>query len=126
MGSNSRGRPLSPHLSIYRWPITMTLSILHRVTGVMLSLGFIVLAAWLLSAADGADAHSRFAEIMQSAAGRTLLALLSFAFFFHLSNGIRHLVWDLGYGFEIAQANASSWVVIISTLVLTVAYWLSL
>jgi succinate dehydrogenase / fumarate reductase, cytochrome b subunit len=123
---SSRGRPLSPHLSIYRWPITMTLSILHRVTGVMLSLGFIVLAAWLLSAADGADAHSRFAEIMQSAAGRTLLALLSFAFFFHLSNGIRHLVWDLGYGFEIAQANASSWVVIISTLVLTVAYWLSL
>jgi len=123
---SSRGRPLSPHLSIYRWPITMTLSILHRVTGVLLSFGFVVLAAWLLSAADGPDAHVRFAEVMQSAAGRTLLALLSFAFFFHLANGIRHIVWDLGYGFEIPQANTSSWVVIISTLVLTLLYWLFL
>jgi succinate dehydrogenase / fumarate reductase cytochrome b subunit len=123
---NSRGRPLSPHLSIYRWPITMTLSILHRVTGVALSIGFVLLVAWLVAAADGAEAHTRFAELMQSAGGRIVLAVLSFAFFFHLSNGIRHLIWDLGYGFEIPQANASSWVVIAGTIVLTLLYRLVL
>ncbi|MEX2122523.1 MAG: succinate dehydrogenase, cytochrome b556 subunit [Woeseia sp.] len=121
-----QARPLSPHLSIYRWPITMTLSILHRVTGVALSLGFLVLVAWFVAAANGADAHARFADLMQSFGGRTVLAILSFAFFFHLSNGIRHLAWDLGYGFEIPQANASSWVVIVSTIALTLLYWLVL
>ncbi|HEX6259760.1 MAG TPA: succinate dehydrogenase, cytochrome b556 subunit [Woeseiaceae bacterium] len=120
---NSRGRPLSPHLSIYRWPITMTLSILHRVTGVALSAGFVLLTAWLLSAADGAEAHTRFVDLMQSAGGRVVLVGLSVAFFFHLANGIRHLIWDLGYGFEIPQANASSWLVVVSTLVLTLLYW---
>jgi succinate dehydrogenase / fumarate reductase cytochrome b subunit len=123
---SSRGRPLSPHLSIYRWPITMTLSILHRVSGILLSLGFVVLAAWLLSAAEGADAYARFAALLDSVAGRILLVLLTFAFFFHLANGIRHIVWDLGYGFEIPQANASSWIVIVSTFVLTLLYWLFL
>jgi succinate dehydrogenase / fumarate reductase cytochrome b subunit len=123
---NSRERPLSPHLSIYRWPITMTLSILHRVTGVALSIGFVLLAAWLLSAAAGADAHDRFAELMQSAGGRVVLTLLSLAFFYHLANGVRHLIWDLGYGFEIREANASSWVVIVSAILLTLLYWLAL
>ena len=123
---NSRGRPLSPHLSIYRWPITMAMSILHRATGIFLSLGFVLLAAWLLSAADGAEAYARFAELVQSVGGRILLALLSFAFFFHLGSGVRHLVWDLGYGFEISQANAGSWVVIAGTFVLTISYWLFL
>lgn len=104
----------------------MTLSILHRVTGVALSLGFLVLVAWFVAAANGADAHARFADLMQSFGGRTVLAILSFAFFFHLSNGIRHLAWDLGYGFEIPQANASSWVVIVSTIALTLLYWLVL
>lgn len=123
---NSRGRPLSPHLSIYRWPITMTLSILHRVTGVALSGAFVLLTSWLFSAADGAGAHARFVDLMQSVGGRVVLVVLSVAFFFHLANGVRHLIWDLGYGFEIAQANASSWVVIVSTVVLTLLYWLIL
>jgi succinate dehydrogenase / fumarate reductase, cytochrome b subunit len=123
---NSRGRPLSPHLSIYRWPITMVMSVLHRGTGIFLSLGFVVLAAWLLSAADGAEAYARFAELVQSVGGRILLALLTFAFFFHLGSGLRHLVWDLGFGFEIPQANAGSWVVIAATFVLTISYWLFL
>jgi succinate dehydrogenase / fumarate reductase, cytochrome b subunit len=121
-----QGRPLSPHLSIYRWPITMTLSILHRVTGMALSCGFILLFAWLAAAAGGAGSHAHFADLMQSFGGRVVLAALSFAFFFHLSNGIRHLLWDLGYGFEIPQAKASSWVVIASTIVLTLLYWLVL
>jgi len=104
----------------------MTLSILHRASGMALTFGFILLAAWLFSAAEGADAHERFTGLMQSAGGRVVLIGLSFAFFYHLTNGIRHLIWDLGYGFEIRQANASSWVVIVSTLVLTLLYWLVL
>ena len=123
---NSRERPLSPHLSIYRWPITMTFSILHRVTGVALSIGFAMLAAWLLSAAVGVDAYDRFANVMQSVGGRALLVLFSIAFFYHLANGVRHLIWDLGYGFEISQANASSWVVLVVTILLTLLYWLVL
>jgi len=123
---NSRERPLSPHLSIYRWPITMTFSILHRVTGAALSIGFAMLAAWLLSAAIGVDAYDRFANVMQSVGGRALLVLFSIAFFYHLANGVRHLIWDLGYGFEIPQANASSWVVLVVTILLTLLYWLVL
>lgn len=123
---SSRGRPVSPHLSIYRWPVTMTLSILHRASGVTLSVGFILLAVWLVSAAEGREAHERLAALLQSAGGRIALVGLSFAFFFHMSNGIRHLIWDLGYGFEIRQANASSWVVLVATLMLTLLYWLVL
>lgn len=119
-------RPLSPHVFIYRWPMTMTVSILHRVSGVMLSLGLIVLVAWLAAAADGAAAYDRFSGVMQSGAGRLFLALWSFALFFHLANGVRHLFWDLGLGFEIGQANASGWAVIVATVVLTLVYWLAL
>jgi len=118
------GRPLSPHLSVYRWPLTMTISILHRVTGVLLSLGLLVLAAWLVSAADGSMAYGRLADLLRSGVGRVLLASLSFAFFFHLANGVRHLVWDAGFGFEKRQANASGWAVIVATLLLTITYWL--
>lgn len=120
------GRPLSPHLSIYRWPITMALSILHRVSGLTLSLGLLVLVAWLTSAASGAETLTGFTGIMGSIPGRLVLAILTFAFFFHLANGIRHLFWDLGYGFEIPQANASSWAAIVATFVLTLLYWLTL
>lgn len=122
--SNSE-RPLSPHLFIYRWPMTMTVSILHRVSGLVLALGLIALVLWLLAAADGDAAHARFAGAMDSLFGRLFLALLSFAFFFHLANGVRHLAWDLGFGFEIPQANASGWTVIAATIVLTLAYWLA-
>lgn len=104
----------------------MTLSILHRLTGMALSGGFILLACWLASAADGEQSYGTFTAVMGSAAGRVLLVLLSLAFFFHLANGIRHLVWDLGFGFEIPQANASSWVVLVATVVLTLLYWLVL
>ncbi len=116
-------RPMSPHIFIYRWPMTMTVSILHRVTGVMLSLGFIVLAAWLASLAAGAPSYGRFAQTMESVPGRLFLVLWTAALFFHLANGVRHLFWDAGYGFEIPQANATGWTVIASTIVLTLLYW---
>lgn len=122
---SSSERPLSPHMFIYRWPMTMTVSILHRVTGLALSLGLVALVLWLLAAADGAVAYERFAGAMDSLAGRLFLMLVSLAFFFHLANGVRHLVWDLGLGFEIPQANASGWTVIATTVVLTLAYWLA-
>lgn len=104
----------------------MTLSILHRATGVLLTFGLVVLAAWLVATANGALTYQAFADTLQSVFGRILLAAWSFAFFYHFANGVRHLAWDLGYGFEKRQANASGWAVIVSTLALTVLYWLVL
>lgn len=120
---SNQGRPLSPHISIYRWPITMALSILHRATGIALSVGFIVLVAWLFNAASGPEAYADFQSIMGSLFGKLLLIGWSFAFFFHLCNGARHLLWDTGRGFEKAQANLSSWLVLISTVALTAVFW---
>ncbi len=119
-------RPLSPHLSIYRWPITMTLSILHRVTGVAMSVGLIVFCAWLMSAAAGAADYERVASLLSSVIGRLMLVGFSFAFFFHLANGVRHLFWDVGYGFEIYQANASAWFVLVLAGGMTAAFWMLL
>jgi succinate dehydrogenase / fumarate reductase cytochrome b subunit len=116
-------RPLSPHLSIYRWPITMTLSILHRATGVAMSVGLVLLAVWLISAAAGAEKYAEFSALMSTLPGRVLLIGWSFAFFYHMANGIRHFVWDTGRGFEKHQANASAWIVIIIALVVTAAFW---
>ena len=120
---NDPGRPLSPHLSVYRWPITMTLSILHRATGAGLSLGFAVLAVWLTSAATSAECYAAVNGFLRSTIGQLLLIGWSFAFFFHLSNGVRHLFWDAGRGFEKHQANASAWFVIVLTVALTIALW---
>ena len=120
---SNKGRPLSPHLSVYRWPVTMTLSILHRATGAGLSLGLVVLALWLISAATGDIAYGEFNSLLQTSVGRMLLIGWSFAFFFHFANGVRHLFWDAGRGFEKSQANASAWFVLILTVVLTSAFW---
>jgi len=123
---SSPGRPLSPHLSIYRWPITMLLSILHRISGLALSLGLVVFAWWLLAASSGGDAYQQFSAFAASGIGRLMLLGWTAAFFYHLANGIRHMVWDLGYGFELSVANASSWFVLVLTLLLTAAYWVAL
>jgi len=117
-------RPLSPHLLIYRWPITMTLSILHRITGVALSVGLIALVVWLASIAFGAGAYAVVAGFMTTIIGKLLLLGWSFSFFFHLSNGIRHLFWDVGMGFEMRQVNASAWFVVVATLLMTAGFWL--
>jgi succinate dehydrogenase / fumarate reductase cytochrome b subunit len=118
--------PLSPHLSVYRWPITMTLSILNRVTGVAMSVGLIILCAWLISAAAGAADYERVVSLLSTMIGKLMLIGFSFAFFFHLANGVRHLVWDLGYGFEKHQANASAWFVLLLAGGMTAAYWILL
>jgi len=120
---SNNGRPLSPHLSIYRWPITMTMSILHRATGVAMSVGFIVLAGWLFDAAMGAETYAAMLSYLDTMVGKLLLMGWSFAFFFHLSNGVRHLFWDSGRGFEKATANASAWFVLLLAIVLTALFW---
>lgn len=116
-------RPLSPHISIYRWPITMVLSILHRGTGLAMAVGFVLLAAWLASAAAGTVAYQQFMALFSSAFGRLLLIAWSFAFFYHLGNGIRHLVWDSGRGFEKIQATRSAWFVLAAAFVATAVFW---
>ena len=120
---SNHNRPLSPHLSIYRWPITMTLSILHRGTGVALSIGFVVLSMWLFDASGSPESYLIFMSLMDTKVGLVLLVGWSFSFFFHLANGIRHLVWDVGLGFEISQANASAWFVLVTSVVLTAFFW---
>ena len=120
---NNNDRPLSPHLSIYRWPITMATSILHRATGVAMTAGFIVFVGWLFDAASGPDVYAMFLGAMDTTAGCVLLIGWSYAFFYHLSNGIRLLVWDTGRGLEKGQATASAWFVIVTSIVLTAAFW---
>lgn len=122
---NETSRPLSPHLTIYRWPITMTLSILHRGTGVALSVGLIALVVWLQSIAAGEESYQVVMGWMDTLASKALLLGWSYAFFFHLCNGIRHLFWDAGLGFEVRHANASAWFVLVASILMTVAYWLA-
>jgi succinate dehydrogenase / fumarate reductase cytochrome b subunit len=120
---SNNGRPLSPHLSIYRWPITMTTSILHRATGIGLSVGFVLFCIWLFDAASGAESYDVLTSYLNTLVGKILLIAWSFSFFFHLGNGIRHLVWDVGRGFEVLTANASAWFVLIFAVVLTALFW---
>ena len=101
----------------------MVLSILHRVTGVALSVGLIALVFWLFDAASGPEAYSVFESVMGSLVGKLLLIGWSLAFFYHLCNGVRHLVWDTGRGMEKDEANMSSWVVLAGTIALTAIFW---
>lgn len=105
-------RPLSPHLTIYHWAPTMIVSITHRATGMALSFGMLVLAAWLVAISNGPDAYQAFYNLAGSPVG--ILALFGFAWSlgFHFLSGIRHLVWDVGYGFKPATARTASLVII--------------
>ena len=101
----------------------MTISILHRLTGVAMSAGLLVMAWWLSGVALGGYHYESFVRLMASLPARLLLVGWSFAFFLHLANGVRHLVWDFGYGFEKRQADASAWFVLLFAIALTVAFW---
>jgi succinate dehydrogenase / fumarate reductase cytochrome b subunit len=116
-------RPLSPHLNIYRPQLTSVLSILHRATGIALSVGLLYLVAWVLCVASGPDAYATFADFNGSILGRLLLFGWTFSLFYHLCNGIRHLAWDAGWGFELKSAYASGWTVVAATAVLTLLSW---
>lgn len=101
----------------------MLTSILHRATGIANAMGLIVLAAWLMQAAAGETAYQALVAVLGSPIGYVVLAGFSFSFFYHLCNGIRHLVWDTGRGFEKRQATMSAWIVIAASLVLTALFW---
>jgi len=116
-------RPLSPHLQIYRWQFTMTLSILHRITGVGLGIGSLLLVYWLTAAASGPAAFASAQAFIGSWFGILILFGFSVALFYHLANGIRHLFWDAGRGFELKTAYASALAVLAATAVLTVLAW---
>jgi succinate dehydrogenase / fumarate reductase, cytochrome b subunit len=118
-------RPLSPHLQIYRWQITSVLSILHRLTGLALSLGTLLLVWWLVALASGPDAFATAQAFVGSWLGRLVLLGWSVSLFFHLANGIRHLFWDAGYGFEIKTTTASGWAVVVASVALTVIAWVA-
>ena len=119
----NRERPLSPHLQVYRWQITMTMSILHRVSGVGLVAGAFGLAWWLMAAAVGGGHYETAAACLASPFGKFLLFGFSLALVYHLLNGLRHLLWDIGWGFDIPDVYRSGWTVAVLTLALTAAIW---
>ena len=120
----TRNRPLSPHIQVYRMPFTAILSITHRMTGIALALGTVVLAYWLASAAYGPVAFGHAQALLGSALGKLVLFGWTAALFYHLCNGVRHLFWDVGHGYEIAQANKSGRIVVATAAVLTLLAWI--
>jgi succinate dehydrogenase / fumarate reductase cytochrome b subunit len=112
-------RPLSPHLGVYKFMYTMSLSILHRLTGCVATVGFLVFVWWLMALASGPDSYASAMQMLSSPFAKLLLVGFTFSFVYHFCNGIRHLVWDTGRGLERAQARRSGAFVIAAALVLT-------
>jgi len=118
-------RPTSPHLQIYKWQISSVLSILHRATGAALGAGSLLLAWWLIATASGPGAFAIVQGFIASILGRLILLGFSWALFYHLCNGIRHLAWDAGYGFDLPTADRTGWTVVVSSIVLTLLAWIA-
>ena len=121
---NDSKNPVSPHLQIYRWHISSLLSIIHRISGVINLLALILIFFWLIVLSFGESNYELFLLIINSFFGKFILIGFTWSMSFHILSGIRHLVWDLGYGFEIKTANISGIIVIICSLVLTIIFWL--
>lgn len=121
---SSAKRPLSPHLQVYRPQLTSILSITHRLSGVALSLGTLLLVYWLAAAAAGPEAFESAQSFIGSFLGRLLLFGWTIGLFFHLCNGIRHLFWDVGLGFELDDVYRSGWTVVVATAVLSLVTWI--
>ena len=121
---NDSNNPLSPHLQIYRWHISSLLSITHRISGVVNLLGLILIFFWLLFLSLGESNYELFLLIINGFFGKLILIGFTWSMSFHILSGIRHLAWDFGYGFEIKTANISGIIVIISSLIMTVIFWL--
>jgi succinate dehydrogenase / fumarate reductase cytochrome b subunit len=119
-------RPTSPHLSVYRWQITNGLSILNRITGAVLLVGLLLLAAWLISAALGEYRYQSVQKIILSPCGTFVMVGFTLAFYYHLLNGIRHLFWDLGWGFELDTVTLTGVTTVLATIALTAITWLPL
>ncbi|NNE38117.1 MAG: succinate dehydrogenase, cytochrome b556 subunit [Gammaproteobacteria bacterium] len=115
--------PLSPHLTVYKWQITMVLSILHRATGVFLSVGLLLFSYWLLSVASGMETFQNVSTHLTPWYGKAILLAFTFSIYLHLCNGIRHLFWDGGIGFEINTSNFSGYIVALVSVLLTILSW---
>ena len=120
---SQRARPLSPHLQVYSPQITSTMSIMHRISGVFLSFGAFGLALWLAALAQGGDVYEQYAALLASVPGKCVLFAFSAALMYHLFNGIRHLLWDAGWGFEIPQVYKSGYTVLALTVLSTAVIW---
>ena len=121
---NQRSSPVSPHLQIYRLPLTALISISHRVCGVVLSFGAVLLVLLLAAAASKTDCYQAIHTHLSTWYGKLFLISFSFALYFHLCNGVRHLFWDIGLGFELATADLTAKLVIVGAIILTVITWL--
>jgi succinate dehydrogenase / fumarate reductase cytochrome b subunit len=119
-----RERPTSPHLQIYRWQIGNSLSILHRLTGIALAFGLLALCYWLMSLAGGVGAYITAMRVFASPLGVIGLIGWTFAFLYHLLNGVRHLFWDAGMGFERRPRHATGWFAVLGALGLTLCVWI--
>lgn len=120
---NRNKQPLSPHLSIYRWQVTNTLSTLHRLSGLLLFLAALDFAVWLGSIALGSDSYNYVKEIYSSNLLMLIWLLVSLSFFYHLFNGIRHLSWDIGKGFEESQVKWTGAFVFLFSIMVTGLFW---
>ena len=116
--------PLSPHLQIYRWQITSVISILHRISGIVTSFGSVVLVIWLLSIGIGEETFKLINSIYLSFLGRAVLIGITLSVCFNTLNDIRHLFWDYGYGFSLNTVKITGWLIVISSIILTVLIWL--
>lgn len=116
-------RPLSPHLQVYRWPVTMLTSITHRATGIANSVGTALLAWWLVSLAMGPEAYAAFAGFAGSPIGLLVLFGYTWSLIYHMLNGVRHLIWDTGAGFDNKSAESSGVFVIVVSIALAIGIW---
>ena len=113
-------RPLSPHLQVYRPQITSILSITHRATGIALAGGAVLFSYWIMAATYGPDAFSQAQAVLGSWFGQFVLWGMTFSLFYHLGNGIRHLAWDIGWGYELDKMRMSGWLTVIFAVAMTV------
>jgi len=129
MADSSRptgARPLSPHLQVWRWHVTLAASILHRAAGVAIYAGILMLAGWAFALHAGPQVFATYTSVLASAPGLVVLFLITLALLFHLANGVRHLVWDVGFGFAPKTADATAWGAFAFALVANAGLWLAL
>jgi succinate dehydrogenase / fumarate reductase cytochrome b subunit len=121
--TQSDPRPISPHLQVWRWHLTMLLSILHRVSGMALYAGAFLIVYWLGAAAAGPEAYAFAEGLLLSPIGRLVLFGFTLAATYHLFNGIRHLLWDVGWGLKPSTATATGWLTLLLTIAATLGVW---
>ena len=117
-------RPLSPHLQIYKWQLTSIMSIGHRASGIALSLGSFLIVIWLVTLATGPEYFSHVNKVISHWFGQLVLFGFSVVLFYHMLNGVRHLSWDLGYGFDLTTVYKTGYSVLITAIILTTITWM--